>query len=57
VLRATLGKMTSVSTPGRPFIGGDLVKPLATDMSTFQFLQMGWVQARPRVALSPRRHA
>jgi LCP family protein required for cell wall assembly len=47
VLRATLRKMTSVSTLGKlPFIGGDLVKPLATDLSTFQFLQMGWVYKR-----------
>jgi hypothetical protein len=47
VLRATLRKMTSVSTAAKlPFIGGDLVKPLATDLSTFQFLQMGWVYKR-----------
>jgi LCP family protein required for cell wall assembly len=47
VLRATLRKMTSVSTLGKlPFIGSDLVKPLATDLSTFQFLQMGWVYKR-----------
>ena len=47
VLRATLSKMTSVSTLGKlPFIGSDLVKPLATDLSTFQFLQIGWVYKR-----------
>lgn len=47
VLRATLRKMTSVSTLAKlPFIGGDLVKPLATDLSTFQFMQFGWIYKR-----------
>jgi polyisoprenyl-teichoic acid--peptidoglycan teichoic acid transferase len=47
VLRATLRKMTGVSTALKfPFIGGDLVKPLATDLSTSQFLQLGWVYKR-----------
>jgi LCP family protein required for cell wall assembly len=29
-----------------PFIGGDLLKPLATDLSAGQFLQLGWVKFR-----------
>jgi LCP family protein required for cell wall assembly len=47
VLQAVLGKMTSVSNLLRlPFNGSRLVKPLATDLSTAQFLQMGWVYKR-----------
>jgi len=47
VLRATLRKMTSFSTLFKlPFVGGKLVKPLATDLSTFQFMQFGWLYKR-----------
>ncbi len=47
VLIAMLGKMTSVSTLLKlPFVGGRLVRPLATDMSTAQFMQFGWVYKR-----------
>jgi len=47
VLQATLRKMTSLGIAWRlPFIGGKLVKPLATDLSTAQFLQMGWIYKR-----------
>jgi LCP family protein required for cell wall assembly len=47
VLQATLRKMTSVGIAWKlPFIGGKLVKPLATDLSTAQFLQMGWIYKR-----------
>jgi polyisoprenyl-teichoic acid--peptidoglycan teichoic acid transferase len=47
VLRAMLRKLTSVSTLVRlPFIGARLVRPLATDLSTSQFLQIGWVYKR-----------
>jgi polyisoprenyl-teichoic acid--peptidoglycan teichoic acid transferase len=47
VLRAVLRKMTGLSTLLKlPFIGGGLVKPLATDLSTAQFLQLGWVYKR-----------
>jgi hypothetical protein len=42
-----LSKMTSFSTLVKiPFIGGSLVKPLATDLSAAQFLQLGWVYKR-----------
>jgi hypothetical protein len=29
-----------------PFIGGDLVKPLTTDLSAGELLQLGWVKFR-----------
>jgi len=47
VLQAVAGKLASVGTAVRlPFIGGDLLKPLATDLSAGQFLQLGWVKFR-----------
>jgi LCP family protein required for cell wall assembly len=47
VMQAALRKLASPSTFFRlPFSGGDLMKPLATDMSTWQFLQLGWVKFR-----------
>ncbi len=47
VLQATLKKMTAFGTALRlPFIGGDLTKPLATDLSAFQFMELGWVYKR-----------
>ena len=39
-----------------PFIGGDLMKPLATDLSPGDFVQLGWVRFRSgSVALPARR--
>ena len=47
VMQATLAKLASVGTFFRlPFSGGDLMKPLATDLSTWQFMQLGWVKFR-----------
>ncbi|HEV2712826.1 MAG TPA: LCP family protein [Gaiellaceae bacterium] len=47
VLQATLGKMVSVGTFLRlPFIGDELVSPLATDLSTPQVFQLGWLRFR-----------
>ena len=47
VMQATLSKLASPSTFLRlPFKGGDLMKPLATDMSAAQFVQLGWVKFR-----------
>jgi LCP family protein required for cell wall assembly len=47
VMQATLSKLASPSTFVRlPFRGGDLLKPLATDMSAAQFVQLGWVKFR-----------
>jgi|GEM_PF-335547 len=47
VMQATLSKLASFSTFLRlPFSGSDLMKPLATDLSTWQLLQLGWVKFR-----------
>jgi LCP family protein required for cell wall assembly len=47
VLEAMTGKPTSVGTFARlPFIGDDLVKPLTTDLSPGQLIQLGWVKFR-----------
>ncbi len=47
VLRAMLRKMTGFSTlVKRPFIGAKLAKPLATDLSALQFMQIGWIYKR-----------
>jgi LCP family protein required for cell wall assembly len=47
VMQATLSKLASAGTFFRlPFSGSDLLKPLATDMSTWQFIQLGWVKFR-----------
>jgi len=47
VLQATLRKMTSVSTLVKlPFVGKKLVRPLATDISTAQLMEIGWVYKR-----------
>jgi LCP family protein required for cell wall assembly len=47
VVQALGDEITSVSTFLRlPFIGDELVAPLATDLSANQFLQLGWVKRR-----------
>jgi LCP family protein required for cell wall assembly len=47
VLQAMLRRMTSISTLTKlPFIGGKLVRPLATDLSTGQLMQVAWVYKR-----------
>ena len=47
VLEAIQNKLASPGTLAKlPFIGGDLLKPLATDLSAGQFLQLGWVKFR-----------
>ena len=47
VLQAMMDEITSFRTFLRlPFIGDDLVAPLATDMSANQLLQLGWVVKR-----------
>jgi polyisoprenyl-teichoic acid--peptidoglycan teichoic acid transferase len=47
VEQATLAKL---STPSRffslPFNGGSLLKPIATDLSTWQLMQLAWVKFR-----------
>jgi polyisoprenyl-teichoic acid--peptidoglycan teichoic acid transferase len=43
VLQATLHKLTTVHTFLRlPFMGGDVFRPLVTDLSASQVLQLGW---------------
>jgi LCP family protein required for cell wall assembly len=47
VLQAIAGQLTSVGTLVElPAIGDDLLKPLSTDLSAGQFLQLGWVKFR-----------
>jgi polyisoprenyl-teichoic acid--peptidoglycan teichoic acid transferase len=47
VVQATGGKLTGFWTALRmPFLGGKVVKPLATDLSAWQLLQLGWAYFR-----------
>ena len=47
VVEAIAGRATSLGTfLHLPFIGDDLVKPLATDLSAWQLLGLGWVKFR-----------
>lgn len=47
VVAATLDKVTSAGTALRlPFTGGDLVRPLATDLTAWELMQLGWVYFR-----------
>jgi polyisoprenyl-teichoic acid--peptidoglycan teichoic acid transferase len=47
VLRATLRKLLGVGTYFKlPFNGSKLVRPLTTDLSATQFVQLGWVLKR-----------
>jgi LCP family protein required for cell wall assembly len=47
VVQAMADEITSFHTFLRlPFIGDDLVAPLATDLSANQFIQLGWVKRR-----------
>src|SRR5712691_8254608 len=47
VMQATLSKLASAGTFFRlPVSGGNLMKPLATDLSTWQFVQLAWVKFR-----------
>jgi LCP family protein required for cell wall assembly len=52
VMQATLSKLASAGMFFRlPFSGSDLMKPLATDMSAWQFVQLGWVKFRAGATL------
>jgi polyisoprenyl-teichoic acid--peptidoglycan teichoic acid transferase len=47
VLNAVAGKLTSFGTLVKlPFIGGDLLAPITTDLSTHAFLSLGWSKFR-----------
>jgi LCP family protein required for cell wall assembly len=47
VMQATLSKLASASTFFRlPFSGSSLMAPITTDLSTWDFVQLGWVKFR-----------
>jgi LCP family protein required for cell wall assembly len=47
VTQGVLSKLTSFGTLiGLPFDGGSLVKPVTTDLSTWQLFELGWVKFR-----------
>jgi len=47
VIQAVSSQLAGVGTfLDLPFIGGDLMKPLATDLSAGEFIQLGWVRFR-----------
>ncbi len=47
VIEAVTGKLTSFSTFLKlPFVGGDIVRPLTTDLSAGELLQLGWARFR-----------
>ena len=47
VAQAATAKLTSLSTlADLPFDGTSLMKPLATDLSTWQLIELGWVKFR-----------
>ena len=47
VIQATAGKVTSFGTALKlPFDGGSIVKPLATDLTAGQVMQLGWAYFR-----------
>ena len=47
VLQAVAGKLTSFGTLVKmPFIGADLLAPVATDLSTHAFISLGWTKFR-----------
>jgi hypothetical protein len=46
-MQAVTSKLTSLNTFFKlPLSGGDLVKPLATDLSTWQIVNLGWNKFR-----------
>jgi LCP family protein required for cell wall assembly len=52
VMQATLSKLASAGTFFRlPFSGGDLMKPLSTDLSTNDFVQLAWLKLRAGTTL------
>jgi len=52
VMQQTLSKLASASTFFRlPFSGSKLLAPIATDLSTMQFAQLGWVKLRAGTTL------
>ncbi len=51
VVQATAAKVTSLGTAVRlPFVGDDMARPLATDLSAGQLMQLGWAYFRADAA-------
>jgi LCP family protein required for cell wall assembly len=51
VIQATLSQFTSLGTLiGAPFNAGSWVKPITTDLSTAQLIELGWVKFRSSTA-------
>jgi hypothetical protein len=47
VMQALTSKLASVGTLFKlPFIGADLLKPLATDLTSTEFMQLAWLKFR-----------
>jgi anionic cell wall polymer biosynthesis LytR-Cps2A-Psr (LCP) family protein len=47
VMQAVLSKLASVTTFAHlPFAGGSLLKPLTTDLSAWNFIELAWVKLR-----------
>ena len=52
VMQQTLSKLASPGTFFRlPFSGGSMLAPIATDLSTWQFMQLAWVKFRAGATL------
>ena len=52
VMQAVLGKLASVGTfASLPFDGGSLLKPLSTDLSAWDFLELAWSKFRASTTL------
>jgi LCP family protein required for cell wall assembly len=52
MIQALMSKLTSVGTFFKlPFIGGDLLSPLATDLTPTEMLQLGWLKFRAGPAI------
>jgi LCP family protein required for cell wall assembly len=50
VMQAVMSKLTSPATALKmPFMGGKLMKPIATDLTAGQFVQIGWLKIRGHV--------
>jgi LCP family protein required for cell wall assembly len=50
VMQAVMSKLTSPGTLLQlPFIGGSMMKPIATDLTAGQFFQIGWLKVRGHV--------
>jgi anionic cell wall polymer biosynthesis LytR-Cps2A-Psr (LCP) family protein len=47
VMQALLSKLSGAGTFFKlPFVGGDLLNPITTDLSTSQFMQLAWIKFR-----------